>query len=71
MNTSHGFSLTEVMVSLLLMTSTSLALIKQQWQTTQLFNQMQSGIQLLNQSDNVAEKSLTVQQVNLCQLIRR
>jgi len=71
MNTSYGFSLTEVMVSLLLMTSTSLALIKQQWQTTQLFNQMQSGIQLLNQSDNVAEKSLTVQQVNLCQLIRR
>ena len=37
MDTSRGFSLTEVLISLVLLTGTSLALLKQQMQTHQLF----------------------------------
>jgi prepilin-type N-terminal cleavage/methylation domain-containing protein len=39
MNHPLGFTLTEVLIALLLMTTTSLALVNQQWQMTQLFNQ--------------------------------
>lgn len=60
MNT-HGFSLTEVLVSLLLMTSTSLALLNQQWQVSQLFNQLQLHTQALTQLDNAAELILAEQ----------
>ena len=52
----QGFSLTEVLVSLLLMTSTSLALFKQQWQVSQLFNQIHTRASALSQLDNAAER---------------
>ena len=61
MNTNHGFSLTEVMVSLLLMTSTSLVLLKQQWQISQLANQAQLRTQASNQLDNICERLLAGQ----------
>lgn len=52
----QGFSLTEVLVSLLLMTTTSLALLKQQWQVSQLFNQIHTRASALSQLDNVSER---------------
>lgn len=48
MRINHGFSLLEVLVSLLLVTSTSLALLKQQWHVSQLVVQLeQQGLHLL------------------------
>ena len=52
----QGFSLTEVLVSLLLMTTTSLALFKQQWHVSQLFNQIHNRTGALSQLDNAAER---------------
>ena len=52
----QGFSLTEVLVSLLLMTTTSLALLKQQWQVSQLVNQTQQRVSALTQLDNASER---------------
>jgi prepilin-type N-terminal cleavage/methylation domain-containing protein len=52
----QGFTLTEVLVSLLLMTSTSLALLKQQWQVSQLFNQIHTRASALAALDNAAER---------------
>ena len=52
----QGFSLTEVLVSLLLMTTTSLALLKQQWQVSQLLNQIYSRANALSQLDNITER---------------
>ena len=56
MKNHHGFSLIEVLVSLLLVTSTSLALLKQQWQTSQFFNQAHLRMQALNLLDNMSEQ---------------
>ncbi len=55
-NTSAGFSLTEVLVSLLLVTTTSLALFTQQWRISQLFNQAHNRMGALLQADNAAER---------------
>ena len=52
----QGFSLTEVLVSLVLVTGTSLALLKQQWQVSQLFNQIHLRAQALYQLDNASER---------------
>ena len=57
MNSSDGFSLTEVLVSLLLVTTTSLALLTQQWHVSQLFNQAHVRMKALLQSDNIAEQN--------------
>lgn len=57
MSTNQGFSLTEVLVSLVLITSTSLALLKQQWQVSQLFSQTDIRANRLSQSDNAVERS--------------
>lgn len=57
MSMNQGFSLTEVLVSLLLITSTSLALLKQQWQVSQLLTQMHIRADALSQLDNAAERS--------------
>lgn len=54
----NGFSLTEVLVSLLLMTGTSLALLHQQWQLNQSINQFQLHQQALNELDNTSEQLL-------------
>ncbi len=56
MNTTHGFSLTEVLISLLLVTTTSLALLTQQWHVSQLFNQAHIRMNALLQLDNSAER---------------
>lgn len=53
---NQGFSLTDVLVSLLLITSTSLALLKQQWQVSQFVNQLQTRAHLLLQLDNDTER---------------
>ena len=52
----QGFSLTEVLVSLILITTTSLALLKQQWQISQLFNQIATRASALSQLDNAVER---------------
>ncbi len=57
MNSSDGFSLIEVLVSLLLVTTTSLALLTQQWHVSQLFNQAHVRMNALLQSDNIAEQN--------------
>ena len=52
----QGFSLTEVLLSLLLMTTTSLALLKQQWHVSQFLNQMYRRADALSQLDNATER---------------
>ncbi len=59
MNPADGFSLTEVLVSLLLVTTTSLALLTQQWRVSQLFNQAHNRMGALLQSDNAAERVIS------------
>lgn len=56
MNTTQGFSLTEVLVSLLLVTNTSLALLTQQWHVSQLFNETHLYMSVLLEQDNDAER---------------
>lgn len=58
MDTSRGFSLTEVLISLLLLTTTSLALLTQQWHVSQLFNQAHTRMNGLLRADNAAERVL-------------
>jgi len=57
---AEGFSLTEVLVSLLLLTTTSLALFKQQWQVSQLFNQVSIRSNTFSEFENKTERSLLV-----------
>lgn len=59
MKTCQGFSLTEVLVSLLLMTTTSLALLKQQWHTNQLLNQVHFQTKALRVLDNASERLMS------------
>ena len=54
MNQPKGFSLIEVLVSLLLSSTLILALLQQQWQSKQLLNQLIlriQGTQLLDQAE--------------------
>lgn len=53
---SSGFSLTEVLVSLLLVTSSSLALLTQHWHVHQLLNQLNTHVSGLIQLDNRSER---------------
>ena len=53
---NQGFSLTEVLISLLLMSTVSLLLLKQQWQISQLFNQKQAALMALIVIDNETER---------------
>ena len=55
MNTMHGFSLAEVLVSLFLISSTSLALLTQQWHVSQLFNQAHIRMEIQAKADNFSE----------------
>lgn len=59
MERQQGFSLIEVLVSLVLMTTTALALLQQQWHSQQLFNQvsLQAGALLI--LDNAVELRLS------------
>lgn len=56
MNPIHGFSLTEVLVSLLLLSTTLLVLLKQEWHITQFFYQTCVGMDVLLMEDNAAEQ---------------
>ncbi|MDP3561033.1 MAG: prepilin-type N-terminal cleavage/methylation domain-containing protein [Legionellaceae bacterium] len=53
---NRGFSLTEVLVSLLLVTSISLALLKQQWQISRFSHHLLSCFEKLKDADNQAER---------------
>lgn len=55
MHTTRGFSLTEVLISLLLVTGSALALFKQEWHIIQLFHQLCEQMDGLLQNDNVFE----------------
>lgn len=57
MNNQKGFSLVEVVISLLLITSTSVLLLRQHWQLSQLLNQLLVKSAALVQTDNDYEKS--------------
>lgn len=56
MNKNHGFSLAEVLVSLLLLSTVFLTLLKQQWQLSRLFNQLTTRNMALLHSDNRNEQ---------------
>ncbi len=56
MSMSQGFTLTDVLVSLLLLTSTSLAVLKNEWQVSQLFNEMHLRSHALTYLDNSSER---------------
>lgn len=56
MNTAQGFSLIEVLVSLCLVSTTSLALLTQQWHVSQLFNQAHVRMNALLEMDNAFER---------------
>ncbi len=56
MRTCDGMSLTEVLVSLLLVTSTSLALIQQQWHVSHLTHEINRRNEALLQLDNASER---------------
>jgi prepilin-type N-terminal cleavage/methylation domain-containing protein len=58
MASHQGFSLTEVLVSLLLISSTSLALLHQQWQLSHVLNQTIADSYALEQRDNNRERML-------------
>lgn len=56
---SRGFSLTEVLISLLLMTTVSLLLLKHQWQISQLFNQTLNSLLSCFQESNFLEQGIS------------
>lgn len=58
MNAMHGFSLAEVLESLFLISSTSLALLTQQWHVSQLFNQAHTRMEMQIQADNITEYAI-------------
>lgn len=53
-----GFSLTEVLIALLLMSGTSLALFQQYWQSHRLFNQLHFKTQALVLLNSASEQVL-------------
>ena len=54
-----GFSLVEVLVSLLVLTSISLALLKQQWQTHNFLQNVLFSLSSMENADNQAELALS------------
>lgn len=52
----QGFSLTEVLVSLALMTSSSVLLFNHQYQTSQFLTQLYIRLDALSQTDNISER---------------
>ena len=55
MNQQKGFSLTEVLASLVLMAALALVLLQQQWQSKQLLNQLVSRSKRSVFSDHITE----------------
>lgn len=58
MNQQKGFSLTEVLTSLLLVTTLALALLQQQWQSKYLLNQLVHRSQNTQLRDQIEEALL-------------
>lgn len=58
MNTYRGFSLTEVLIALFLITSTSLGLITQQCHTSYLSTQLNTGSKVFTRLANTDESFL-------------
>jgi prepilin-type N-terminal cleavage/methylation domain-containing protein len=54
-NMDHGFSLTETLIALMLMTTLSLLLLKQQWQMSQWVRHEVDVMQAHVKEDNDAE----------------
>lgn len=59
MNQQKGFSLIEVLVSLMLVTTLALALLEQQWQTKILLNQLVIRAEASNILDQIDETLLS------------
>ncbi len=74
MNTCDGLSLTEVLVSLVIVTSASLALLQQQWHVSRYTHQINHRNEAVRQLDNASEQ-LVAQQLpavdSSCQLTTR
>lgn len=58
MDKLYGFSLTEVLISLFLVSSTALALMTQQWHMLIFFNQLQLHNQAIIEMDSASEDTL-------------
>lgn len=56
MITMQGFSLTEVLIALLLLSTTSIALLKQEWHITQFFQQARNEVEGLLSENNALER---------------
>lgn len=56
MTTSDGLSLTEVLVSLAIVTSASMALLQQQWRVTRYIHRIHHQYNTLQQIDNTSEQ---------------
>ncbi len=58
MEKNQGFSLTEALVSLLLITTISLNLLQQQWRNHQLLNDLNLRASALNDLNNLSERKM-------------
>jgi prepilin peptidase dependent protein C len=61
MNTCDGLSLTEVLVSLVIVTSASLALLQQQWHVSRYTHQINHRNEAMRQLDNASEQLVAQQ----------
>ena len=61
MNTCDGLSLTEVLVSLVIVTSASLALLQQQWHVSRYTHQINHRNEAVRQLDNASEQLVAQQ----------
>lgn len=61
MNTCEGLSLTEVLVSLVIVTSTSIAILQQQWQMSRYTHQIDHRNEAVHQLDNASEQFVAQQ----------
>jgi Tfp pilus assembly protein PilV len=57
---TKGFSFIEILVSLLLITATSLALLRQQWQFSQVLNQKLREFEILTDCENSKEQQFRI-----------
>jgi prepilin-type N-terminal cleavage/methylation domain-containing protein len=56
MKAQPGFSLLEVLLTLLLMSGIALGLLTQQWQMARLLNESLQNIHALVENDNISER---------------
>ena len=65
MTNHRGFSLTEVLVALILVSSAALTFLRQQWQLSQTVNQTLNYAKNLVQLDNLREKMMERERLQL------